>query len=592
MTRQMVDYKSRNINEWLEMANTGALALPDFQRSWVWKPNKIRLYLKALFENRPTGTLLILESADDPQFESRGFSGMPARTEQPRELVLDGQQRLTALWLALGGEQHLQPKHRFYLEVKSLKEGVLDVVDVLACSPKNRPGKDWENPQLAYARDLVPIRILLDEKDERGLGQIWRWCNVAYGNDKAVEAQILHQAIQKHLREPFLFNRPLWYCSLAKNTKTNVAVKIFVETNSISVRIKRFDIVVAVARGEHGQDLRDKIHNAFRDNEVMTHYFKPDQEEWIPDVGEWMLKVACLKTGQAPKEANYDKALDKFVEGGTFAVLDELFRDLGRTLTMAAREGAPTMRTLPSWPPLHVIAALQERMREFRDPSRIGMIEKLTIAYYWRCLFSDRHETHANDRLLEDYHDLVKCLGKIHEVGRIVGPLPKVFDEEAHPILTANELERGLPWISRGKLGYALTALTTRRDLFDWITGQKLDVERIREMEAGRNLDRHHVFPRDMLRREGIDKADIEHGLNGVLLDRRTNRRFSKSDPTDCFRKILIETPEDQLRDWVESHLVPYDVLWTKGTVKERYRAFIAARAKMVSKEIEKLVTV
>lgn len=592
MTRQMVDYKRRSINDWLEMANTGALALPDFQRSWVWNPDKIRLYLKALFENRPTGTFLILESADVPQFGFRGFSGMAARAEQPRELVLDGQQRLTALWLALGGEQHQQPKHRFYLKVKSLKESVLDVVDVEAYPTNTRPGKDLENPQVAYTMDLIPTWILFDAEKEKGLGQIWHWCNEAYGNGNALEVAVLQKAIQESLREPFLFNRPLWYCNLDKDTKAEVAVGVFVETNSISVRIKRFDIEVAVARGKYGEDLRDKIYNAFQDNEVMTYYFKSDQEEWVPDVGEWMLKVACLKTGLAPKEANYGKALNNFIEGGTFAALDDLFRDLGHTLVMAAREGAPTRRTLPSWPPLHVIAALRERAKGFRDPSKVGVLGKLTTAYYWRCLFSDRHETQANDRLLEDYRDLDRCLGEIEKHGEVVGALPGVFDEEAHPIPTANELVRDQPWILRGRRGRALAALTTRRELVDWITGEELDVERIRDMEASRMLDKHHVFPREILKHEGMDKADIEHGLNGVLLDRRTNRRFSKFDPTVCFEGILTNTTEDELRERVESHLVPYDVLWTKGTVKVRYRAYLSARAEIVSREIRKLVKV
>lgn len=589
MTAQMADYKSRNIDEWLEMANEGTLALPDFQRSWVWSPSKIQLYLKALFENRPTGTFLILEAADDPQFGSRSFSGMPATTGRAKELVLDGQQRLTALWIALGGEK--DPKHRFYLKVNSLKKGSLDVVDVQVHSTTTRPGRELEDPRVAYAEDLVPVGILYDAKDDRGLGEIWHWCNKACGNGSALDVQVLNEAIRKRLREPFLFNRPLWYCNLDKSTRANVAVDIFVETNSISVRIKRFDIVVALARGAYGEDLRDRIHDAFRDNEVMTHYFKPNQEEWIPDVGEWMLKVACLKAGLAPKEANYDDALRRLVEGGTFAVLDNLFQNLRDTLIVAAREGAPTRRTLPSWPPLHVIAALQDRLEAFRDPSRIRVRDKLIIAYYWRCLFSNRHQMQANDRLLEDYHDLVRCLDEVEEIGGIVGALPGVFNQDAHPIPTAEELAEELPWISRGRPGRALAALATRRTPSDWITGQKFDVERVRKMEANGKLDRHHVFPREMLRGEGIEKDSREHGLNGVLLDRRTNRRFSKSDPRDCFAGLLDDATEDELRARVASHLVPYDVIWSGSTVKGRYQAFIRARAKLVAKEIRRLVT-
>lgn len=589
MTAQIANYKSRNIDEWLQMADKGALALPDFQRSWVWSPSKMRLYLKALFENRPTGTFLILESSDEPQFGSRTLNGMPATSGQAKELVLDGQQRLTALWKTLGGEE--EPKHRFYLKVEDLGERKLGVVDVVVHSSNTRYGRDLENPQTAYRENLVPIGILRDAQSEDGLGEIWHWCNTAFGNGMARDVEMLNKAIRTCLREPLLFNRPLWYCNLRKDTRAEVAVDIFVETNSSSVPIKRFDIVVALAKGRYDADLRDRIHDAFRDSSVMAHYFKPDQEEWIPDVGEWMLKVASLKTGLAPKETNYNDALGRLIEDGSFTALDELFEDLERTLVMAAREGAPTMRTLPSWPPLHVIAALRERSARLRDPSIIGMHERLISAYYWRCLFSSRHETQANDRLLEDYRDLGRCIDEIEASGQI-GSFPAVFNEDAHPIPTADDLVRDFPWISRGRRGRALAALVSRRRPADWITGQKFDVEHIRDLEATRNLDRHHVFPRDLLKREGIDKARIEHGLNGVLLDRRTNRRFSKSDPKDCFENILGDTSEDKLRARVESHLVPFDMLWRKDTIERRYQTFITKRAELVAREIRKRVTV
>lgn len=590
MTKRMADYKWRDINEWMRMTRAGELALPDFQRSWVWNPKRIKLYLKALIENRPTGTFLILETADRPQFASRRINGVTDAAGEAIELVLDGQQRLTALWKALGGEKN--PEHRFYLEVSNLKERGMDVIDVVWYSSKTRLGRSLVSPLFAYNKGLIPISILSNAEDEYEWGEIWHWCNQACGNGKAAEVKPLEQEIRR-LREQLLFSRQLWYCRLDKNTEASEAVEIFIETNSSSVAVKQVDIVIALAKDKYDENLRGRIYDAFQRNKIMAHYFKTDPEEWIPSTGEWMLKVACLRAGLAPKKANYDEALRKMVEGRTFEVLDELFENLGETLVMAAREGAPTMRMVPSQPPLHVIAALQEKLATFRDPTKIGKCDELVRAYYWRCLFSNRHEAQANDRLLEDYSDLATYLEEIEAYGRIRGSLRGAFDDNAHPIPTADDLVQGLPWIASGRRGRALAALVTRRRPADWMTGQKFDEERIRELENRRNLDRHHVFPQEVLKQEGIGKASVQHGLNGVLLNKGTNLRLSKLDPADYFRDILEQTTENKLRARVSSHLIPYDeIMGGEGSVRERYSAYLVGRAKLVSEEIRRLVTV
>ena len=44
-------YDSRSVKDWLEMADRGEVLLPNFQRSFVWKPKQTADYLMALLEN-------------------------------------------------------------------------------------------------------------------------------------------------------------------------------------------------------------------------------------------------------------------------------------------------------------------------------------------------------------------------------------------------------------------------------------------------------------------------------------------------------------------------------------------------------------
>ena len=62
------------------------------------------------------------------------------------------------------------------------------------------------------------------------------------------------------------------------------------------------------------------------------HYFSRDEEKDISEIGEWLLKVACLKADMPPKEQNYEKALDSIFkedEQSGNKRLDELQKQSG-----------------------------------------------------------------------------------------------------------------------------------------------------------------------------------------------------------------------------------------------------------------------
>ena len=95
-------YADRSVLDWLKMADNGSIALPSFQRSYIWDNQRIANYLSALFEDKPTGIFLVLETHNGkPHFVSRALKGSDADLTEVKELLLDGQQRLTSLWNAL-----------------------------------------------------------------------------------------------------------------------------------------------------------------------------------------------------------------------------------------------------------------------------------------------------------------------------------------------------------------------------------------------------------------------------------------------------------------------------------------------------------
>lgn len=606
--KKAAGYEARIVRDWLLMADSGAIALPNFQRSYVWPNQRIADYIVALFEDRPTGIFLALQVQGTLSFASRTLKGVEADPSNAQELLLDGQQRLTSLWSALKGEA----EYNFYVRVEDLKSRDMTVKEVefkLATSVK---GQELSDPKVAYKANLVPVGILLDGfgieangsvQDPDDPGKIWEWCETACSEGDGATRK-LENAIKSRLQQRLLIERNLHYYILPPETEPHVAINIFVETNKSSATIKMFDIVVALAQGDHGEDLRNRILEFRNSTPVIEHYFSRDEEKMIPEIGEWLLKVACLKVrdsnhedGLPPKEQNFSDALaNLFVEGPARGMerLDELQRDLEAALTFAAQHGGATERTLPSWPPVHVIAALQSDLRAIAKPAWRGTANRLISAYLWRAFLTDRYEAQANNRLFADYKRLRACLSEISTTGTYT-ELPPIFQTDEHPIPEAkdlNSLERPLQWINRGRLGPAIAAVVIQKTPLDWVTGTRLDTDTIRRLEDRRKLDRHHVFPKGYLGTHA-SREEVNHGVNGVLLSKEGNLALGNKAPDVYLKKILDQSQglsEDKLRTRVESHLVPFDALMSGGSPSVRYKSFIKQRASLLADQIARLV--
>ena len=93
--------QDRTVKNWMTQIKLKRLGLPRFQRFESWGPTIITDFLTSIVRGLPVGVALILETGNKPQFKYRHFYGVPKSGENIKELLLDGQQRLTALWRVL-----------------------------------------------------------------------------------------------------------------------------------------------------------------------------------------------------------------------------------------------------------------------------------------------------------------------------------------------------------------------------------------------------------------------------------------------------------------------------------------------------------
>jgi uncharacterized protein with ParB-like and HNH nuclease domain len=78
----------------LDRIDSGSIALPEFQRGYVWNRNQVRSLMRSLYLGYPIGSLLMWETATDPTL-ARGDGELSPGVVN---LLLDGQQRLTTLY--------------------------------------------------------------------------------------------------------------------------------------------------------------------------------------------------------------------------------------------------------------------------------------------------------------------------------------------------------------------------------------------------------------------------------------------------------------------------------------------------------------
>ena len=103
MTDKRYSVDHANIGNILGWIRSGEIGLPEMQRPFVWKPKQVRDLIDSLYRGYPIGFIVTWQNQDaDLKFGGKG---------QNKEIIIDGQQRITALSAALEGNQVVDDKY-------------------------------------------------------------------------------------------------------------------------------------------------------------------------------------------------------------------------------------------------------------------------------------------------------------------------------------------------------------------------------------------------------------------------------------------------------------------------------------------------
>ena len=89
-----------NVSDILSQIDLGSIALPEFQRGYVWNRDQVRALMQSLYRRYPVGSLLVWTTRS----EGASTRGDGAVAPGVVELLLDGQQRMTSLYGIIRGK--------------------------------------------------------------------------------------------------------------------------------------------------------------------------------------------------------------------------------------------------------------------------------------------------------------------------------------------------------------------------------------------------------------------------------------------------------------------------------------------------------
>ncbi|WP_294757956.1 DUF262 domain-containing protein [uncultured Gemmiger sp.] len=101
MEKELFKNIPSKVGDLVKDVRNGRIGLPDLQRPFVWKDNKVRELFDSMLKGYPIGYIMLWESPADYESKKSTIGNNDKTYDEPKELVIDGQQRLTALVAAM-----------------------------------------------------------------------------------------------------------------------------------------------------------------------------------------------------------------------------------------------------------------------------------------------------------------------------------------------------------------------------------------------------------------------------------------------------------------------------------------------------------
>lgn len=587
-----------SLNTLISRLREGRFVVPDFQREFEWKPWDIRELLKSVFLDYYIGSLLLWKGnrnnfqdlACEPIF---GFAGQ----ENPEYIVLDGQQRLTALHYAFLAPEASLPNRIgravYFLHVdKFMAEEDEEAFDYDWMSKRFTKMLKDENAQ--FENHIFPFSVVGSDGWDMPnwiQGYIRFWEAAADrakedGDETQQELSSMHAQnakafgeLLKGITEQFQIS----YVELDQDLEIGKVCDIFTKINSQGIRLDVFDLMNALLKPK-GLQLKYLWRNA---REKLSWVNTEKMNVYILQVMSILMQNYCspkylynLLPEHKKKVRDADGTHRSEVLVGTVDKFKKLWDEAVSAMENAIKLlqhpqefGVISSQYLPYVSILPVFSALQSHVKTLPADRQLSAQKKLRH-WYWASVFTNRYSGSVESTSARDFLDVK----------------PWFEDDLAEPALI-QEFKRGFRSLDlrrevrRGSSVYnGIFNLLVLGGARDWVTGN---------LPRHDELDDHHIVPASW----GIQNLggnQVHTILNRTPLTADTNRRaIGEKLPNVYLPELMARVDKKAVEDILETHFVSpvaLGILLRNPFTPDDFEAFITERQKTLQEAIENLL--
>lgn len=557
----------------VDLGRKGKIVLPQFQRNFVWGRDDITDLLTSILQGHFIGSFLMLETEhDNVPFAYRALEGVQIYPEQlkPDLMVLDGQQRLTSLHYVFAAPQislrWTKYPYRFFLNLKEVTAGNLD--RAIFSERADYSGQYLEQ-QYQFDNLVVPFTVL--ETWDQWLFQYEQW--------------LANQDRDRYFNEYFPVYRPKWAEAIGgirnflvptlaipkvpNNDDRRIAelCAIFEKMNSTGVRLSVYDLLTA-------RLYKYKIdQHALWETAVESHPLLNQFSDGKPDeYGVYTLRTIALIRGMDVKSSSLINFTPANYEADWRVAVNYMEKALERiTSTNSQGFGVFDGRWAPYSTMVSPLAAMLYAI-EHRGLDHRAY--KVMRRWYWASVFRERYAGSVESTIYRDYQDFLRAAtDPAFEPEAVTDARVNIVDNKAYSLRSINRVNS----VYRGVM-----CLVALRGAKDFQSDDSIEFH---------TLEDHHIFPQaylSHLKEHGlaITSADINCVLNRTLISAHTNRKISRSSPSEYLTKLV---PADRTETIMRSHFI--DDLALDAMRADNFDDFMYAREIELLSEIAQQIT-
>ncbi len=587
-----------SLNTLIGRLREGRFVIPDFQREFEWRPWDIRDLMRSIFLDYYIGSLLLWKGKES-NFDALsceaiyGYSG----ADKPEYIVLDGQQRLTAMFYAFLSPEVPLPNRAnrafYFIRVdKFMSENYDEAFNYEWLNRRWQPLLASNESQ--FANHIFPLSVVGSGGWDlpnwvQGYEQYWQNQatqleeNGANGPSEIVTQHVDNaKAFGDHLKG-ITEQYQISYIELDKDIEIDKVCDIFTQINSRGIRLDAFDLINALLKPK-GLQLKHMWRQASSRLEFVD---TPKMNVYILQVMSILRQAYCspkylyfLLPGEEKPVRDPDGTRRKEVlipDVEDFAqrwhnAVDALESAID-LLRHPQEFGVISSNYLPYVSILPVFAAIQSYVKTLPANSQLEAQRKVR-RWYWASVYTNRYSGSVESTSARDFLDVRAW---IDDDAKEPGLLQE-FKTRFRNLELRKETKRGTSVYN------GIFNLLILKGARDWMTGN---------VPQHGDLDDHHIIPASW-GKEHLGRNLIHSILNRTPLTSLTNRQVINDRlPNEYLPELIEANDEETVRTILESHFISptaQEILMRTSFTVEDFELFIAERQRTLQDAIEQLL--